>query len=423
MMHDGRASLCVAAAVLFLGAARGGPIDTRLFTFCNRDFNFEVGKVFIIASPGYPNPYPVPLQCTWRGSSPPGTVLMMFCPFFRVPVSERCLREGLHWGVADGSVVYCGGNTLGPLTTSSNSLHVSLYSFRRYNLNVGLVFCEVQVIPANTVTATTPIGTTSPKPPIPSPAGKCGVKGSSRIVGGRPTSVNDYPWHVALRLIKGNEIFCGGSLVSPEWVVTAAHCMWHIYRTEMYVTAGDYERDISANNPLRVIVGVAEVVLHPRYDTFTTDNDIALLRLGKALKYTQAVAPICLPCGMSEKNFEKGKGTVTGWGTTTTGGNMSQVLLEVEIPLLTTKECQEYLGNVITTNMICTYKEGKDACQGDSGGPLAWKDAADLNYLMGIVSWGYGCAEFNWPGVYTKVTNYLDWIQEETSLNFCEGDR
>ncbi|XP_050717404.1 trypsin II-P29-like [Eriocheir sinensis] len=423
MTQNGRASLWVAAAVLLLvGVARGGPAGTRQFSSCGWDFYLNLGEVFYIVSPGFPNPYPVPLQCTWRGSSEPGTLLRMWCPVFNVPVSDRCLREGLHWGVGNGGIVFCGTN-VAPLTTFSNSLHASLYSFRRYHLNAGQVFCEVHVIKADILPVTNSKSTPPSQPLSTAPVSQCGVKGDSRVVGGYVTVLHEWPWQVALRKISDDFIFCGGSLVSPEWVVTAAHCMQYILKTDMYVTVGDYEREISTNNRLRVAVGVETVVSHPQYDTLTVDNDIALLRLSKALEYTLAVAPICLPCGMSETNFQKGTGTVTGWGTTASNGNVSQVLLEAQLPLLTTKECRIYHGNSVTTNMLCTYQEGKDACQGDSGGPLAWKDAANLHYLAGVVSWGYGCADANSPGVYTKVTKYLDWIQKETSINFCGGGR
>lgn len=411
--------MVVAAALLLVGAARGGPARTRQLSF---SFYLNLGEVFYIVSPGFPNPYPVPLQYTWQGRSQPGTLLRMWCPVFHMPASDRCLREGLHWGVGDGGVVFC-GTKLGYLTTLSNSLHVSLYSFRRYYLNAGRVFCEVHVIPANILPVTSSENTPPPQPPSPAPVSQCGVKGPSRVVGGSVTALHEWPWQVALRKIRDDYIYCGGSLVSPEWVVTAAHCMQYIFKTDMYVTVGDYEREINTNNPLRVAVRVERVVSHPQYDTITVDNDIALLRLSQALEYTPAVAPICLPCGMTETNFQKGTGTVTGWGTTVSNGNVSQVLLEATLPMLTTKECQTYHGASVTANMLCTYEKDKDACQGDSGGPLAWKDAANKHYLAGVVSWGYGCGGDKSPGVYTKVTKYLDWIEKETSIKFCTGGR
>lgn len=375
------------------------------------------GQVFYIVSPGFPYPYPVPLQCTWRGWSPPGTLLRMLCSTFIVPASDRCQREGLYWGVGNGGAPFC-GNGFNPLTTYSNSLHVSLYSFRRYPLSEGQVFCEVHVIPNSALTLTTFKTTLDPDPQE-----QCGLKGASRVVGGNVTAEYEWPWQVALRKISDNDIFCGGSLVSRRWVITAAHCLQYIHNTEMYVTLGDNNRQISSDNPFKVSVGVEAVVSHPKYDSMTVDNDIAMLRLSKAVEYNQAVAPICLPCDMTEKTFQGSTGTVTGWGSTAALGDVSSVLQEVTLPILTTEECQVYLSNAITSNMLCTYQAGKDACQGDSGGPLAWEDVDSLYYLAGIVSWGYGCADAESPGVYTKVSKYLPWIQEQTSINFCGGGR
>ena len=111
-----------------------------------------------------------------------------------------------------------------------------------------------------------------------------------------------------------------------------------------------------------------------------------------------------------------------GWGTTSYGGETSDPLMEVAVSVVSTQRCRQYqtISSKITDNMFCTYTEGKDACQGDSGGPLNWQDPSTGRvYLIGITSFGIGCAKPNIPGVYTKITNYLGWIQQYTGTTSC----
>ena len=402
------------AVLLLLGGGDGGTVSPRQSS-CDWQFYLNLGDVFDIISPGFPAPYPSPLYCQWRAWSPPGTLLRMWCSYFLVPTSYQCHTEGLLWESGNQKISFCGYG-IKPIITFYNNFSVSLFSHRWHSMGRGGISCQVHVVSAS------PHGVTSINPdPIPSPQ-QCGVKGGSRVVGGMEAAVNEWPWQVALRLVKDKNITCGGALVSPDWVVTAAHCLQSIPNTDVfYVTVGDYTRDESSVNPFRVAVSVVQMVTHPQFDSLTVDNDIALLRLSRSLEYTPGVAPVCLPCGLTEKTLLHRKGTVTGWGTTAAQGNVSRVLREVELPLLTTKECQQYLSSAVTSNMLCTYMEGKDACQGDSGGPLTCTNADGHYSLVGVVSWGYGCAAASSPGVYTKVTNYIDWIQKVTSIKFCGG--
>lgn len=157
---------------------------------------------------------------------------------------------------------------------------------------------------------------------------------------------------------------------------------------------------------------VAQIVQHPQFDKPTVNNDIALLKLDSPVTFSTAVSPVCLPFRHASKDFNKEVGIITGWGTTTYGGQPSGNLLEVSVPIMSTSACRlnVAVGAKVTDNMFCTYADGKDACQGDSGGPLNWIDpATGRAHLIGITSWGIGCAKPNTPGVYTKV-NVADQI-------------
>ena len=155
-----------------------------------------------------------------------------------------------------------------------------------------------------------------------------------------------------------------------------------------------------------------QVCTHPKYDDRTMDYDIALLRLDKAVSYSDAMRPICLPS--STENFPSGtQCVVTGWGKIRDSGPVSDKLRVASVPVIDhNKYKQMYGGNRITERMTCAGYErgGIDSCQGDSGGPLACMENGTL-VLAGVVSWGFGCANERRPGVYTNTINLKSWIQ------------
>ena len=156
-------------------------------------------------------------------------------------------------------------------------------------------------------------------------------------------------------------------------------------------------------------IAVARVVNHEDYDSWTISNDICLLWLeSEADVSDDMVDTICLPVSGAE--YEEGTMcTVTGWGTTSEGGQLARTLMKVDVPVVSDARCREAYGeNEIADSVICCgYPEGgKDSCQGDSGGPLMCGPCLD-----GIVSWGYGCAQPGFPGVYTQVSYFIDWVK------------
>ncbi|MEO0530235.1 MAG: serine protease [Planctomycetota bacterium] len=233
-----------------------------------------------------------------------------------------------------------------------------------------------------------------------------------RIVGGTPAAPNRYPWMTAL-FYRGCSPsvcqFCGGALVRPNWVLTAAHCA---------AAVGD-------NTPIDVFLGstrltddgerisVAELIVHEAFDPNTLDNDLALLRLESDSE--QEVVPIIEsddPAGLTAAGKSA---TVIGWGRTSEGGESSEKLLEVTVPIVSNEEANAAynpLGSTITDNMIAAGlpEGGKDACQGDSGGPFVVRDAERGLILAGATSWGIGCARPGIPGLYTRLSRYGDWL-------------
>ncbi|XP_077303205.1 serine protease 27-like [Lithobates pipiens] len=250
---------------------------------------------------------------------------------------------------------------------------------------------------------------------------------SNRIVGGTDSLDGEWPWQVAvIDNVLDGEYLCGGSLISPEWVMTAAHCINHPIQLSNYnVYLGMYELGVIDSHT--VIANVSFIITDSKYVSDGDPGDIALIRLATPVTYTEYIMPICLPS--SNTTFPCGTECwVTGWGTRSLEGDVIQngVLQEVMVPLIDHKTCQTLYNHAgddftIQYDQICAgYKNGqKDVCQGDSGGPLVCK-VRDIWYQVGIVSWGNGCAEPYSPGVYTLVTDYQNWISSYLNATFSD---
>ena len=176
--------------------------------------------------------------------------------------------------------------------------------------------------------------------------------------------------------------------------------------SHLAVRVGSY--NLYEEDPGQVDIAVSRVVTHDDYDAWTITNDICLLHLEEEADLSNPnIGTIPLP--PADQDIPEGTMcTVSGWGTTSEGGSLARVLMKVEVPVVSDEDCRDAYGQSdITDSMICAGlpEGGKDACQGDSGGPLT----CGL-YLDGIASWGYGCAEPGFPGVYTQTSYFVDWI-------------
>ncbi|GFY73921.1 proclotting enzyme, partial [Trichonephila inaurata madagascariensis] len=237
----------------------------------------------------------------------------------------------------------------------------------------------------------------------------CGLAASTRIVGGTVSVPHEWSWMVAL--LRRNRFFCGGVIINDWYVLTAAHCILGVRLKDLKVRLGEY--NFNEKNSHQEDIPVAEIKRHALFVTLTFQHDIALLKLRRRIEYTKFIGSICLP-NPGRGTFSDMNATVVGWGTVSFGGKASPVLRQVTIPVWDNDECDKvYRFERITESFLCagSPENGEDACQGDSGGPLMTINEGRWE-VIGIVSWGRRCGDPTFPGVYTRVTTYLDWINE-----------
>lgn len=241
--------------------------------------------------------------------------------------------------------------------------------------------------------------------------------GDPKIIGGELANSEDWSSTVAL-FRKNNEgiPFCGGALIAPRWVLTAAHCAIDEESENLFVRVGttNLEKDGGGEE-----IKIKKVIINPQYNTITFDNDLALLELESSTR----VFPIPLFIGDVPEGTPA---VVVGWGTRnispneSLGFNPSTQLHELQLPIVGQAQCRRIMEDQhnmgpLTDNMLCagTLQGGRDTCQGDSGGPLMVTQDNQTR-LVGVVSWGRGCAEVQTYGVYARVNKFSEWIASYT---------
>merc|ERR1712243_168678 len=308
-----------------------------------------------LESPNYPNLYPNRAKCKWTLMVPAGKEVQVYCESFHIERGDFLRIGSDRWyGRADG-----GGSltipTGGAIGDPQQKLKVVFKSNRRRQGNGFRCTFDVESETGNSTeaTAATTAATTAPAGTC-----QCGIKGgtqSDRIVGGQETEQHEYPWQVGLVSRNGKTPWCGGTLISDRHILTAAHCTEGSTAASIQILLGEHR----TNDDVFTRVDVSQINDDPNYSF--PDGDFSILTL-----------------------------TVT-----------------------TNEVCNNVYGSINALH-ICAMDPGKDSCQGDSGGPLVVKEN-DRWTLIGVVSFGYGCAQPDIPGVYARVTQRMDWIKENTA--------
>ncbi|XP_067283256.1 transmembrane protease serine 9-like [Pseudorasbora parva] len=237
---------------------------------------------------------------------------------------------------------------------------------------------------------------------------------NTKIVGGANAVAGSWPWQASLRRVPSGSHFCGGSLINKEWVLSAAHCVRSTTESDVKIYLG--LQFLSGSNPFEISRAVTQIIPHPSYSPTGQNNDIALLKLSTSVTFNDYIKPVCLAATGSV--FGGGtKSWVTGWGKLHfEDTSIPNTLQEVQIPIVNNSVCNTAYGGIITNNMLCAgvNEGGKDSCQGDSGGPMVSKNSSQW-IQSGVVSFGRDCAQPNFPGVYTRVSQYQSWISSQIS--------
>nr|XP_027227473.1 transmembrane protease serine 9-like [Penaeus vannamei] len=235
--------------------------------------------------------------------------------------------------------------------------------------------------------------------------------GGFRISGGQPASKHSYPW-IAI-LFNGRKPFCGGSLIDRTHILTAAHCVAHMSQfdiSNLRVRLGAH--NIMSRESTAQEFKVTRVVRHKDYNSMKLYNDVAMLTLERPAVYTAQVRPVCLD--KSQRRYAAIRdGRQVQLGSMYEGGPQSPTLYQVRLRVWSNEDCARKYGRAapggIVDSYLCAGQDGKDSCQGDSGGPLV-KYENGVWTQVGLVSWGIGCGKGHYPGVYSRISSFLPWI-------------
>ncbi|KAK9309603.1 hypothetical protein QLX08_000821 [Tetragonisca angustula] len=336
--------------------------------------------------------YTEEVSCSWTVVS--DYKINLSCTVFELPWSDNCFKDSLAVQISASSVHrYCGNGSFN-IQSESNSMVITLQSMPL--TNGGRFFCEVKALS---------------RPQNPENC-SCGRKNPSRIVGGTNAGVHEFPMMCGIVDATQRIVFCGATIISDRYVLTAAHCIINRDLQNLGALVGDYDLETGTDTNATVLHRVIQSIIHPRYNQRDNENDVGILKTEKYITFNNQVGPVCLPFQHSPDTFGGNYVELLGWGTTDFGGPPSDILQKVTLSVLTNQQCSKTYPN-ITRNQICTYAEGKDSCQMDSGGPVLWQDPTTRRLvLIGIISMGRGCGVT--AGLNTRVGAYIDWIVSVT---------
>ncbi|XP_042738002.1 ovochymase-2 isoform X3 [Lagopus leucura] len=389
---------------------------------------FEEG---VLQSMHYPEHYSNLADCQWIICAPEDHVIKLTYQSFEVEESEDCSYDAVtvYEDVEKEEEIArsCGFVLPAPVLSSSSMMLVVFHSdetenFEGFRATITFVHVtDLDTLDSASVQVFENTNMTEEELQV-TADDVCGMPSNqprfifSRIIGGEEAVPHSWPWQVSIQI--SDQHICGGAVVAKEWIVTAAHCFnsKELFRNLWMVVTGIHDLTEQEYRQKR---SVKQYIIHPSFNKITMDSDIALLQLAEPLEFNHYVHPVCLPA-KEEVVQPSSVCIVTGWGAQEEDREKNKKLHQLEVPILMLEACQTYYINLpsrVTQRMICAgfpLEEGKDSCTGDSGGPLVCpsKDGSGFYTLNGITSWGLGCGRKSYPGVYTNVGVFVDWIKQ-----------
>ncbi|KAH8285257.1 hypothetical protein KR054_006807 [Drosophila jambulina] len=373
------------------------------FEGCDNTYNLQPGTTYV-ESPYYPRNYPGGTSCRYKFTAPLDYNIQVQCTIGLPSNNGACTTDNF-WLDSEGDLLMRGAeNFCGSGSFSRESLFRELvFAYISTGTQGGSFRCVLTTVKQNC---------------------NCGWSATQRIVNGENAGANEFPSMVALKDVTKpyEKSFCGGTIVAHRYIVTAAHCVYHVAQaTNIVAIVGTNDLNSPSSSRYYQQYNIQGVKIHPQYSP-DVNNDIAILQTASNINWSRGVGPACLPPEGTIQTFSYDTVDVIGYGTIFFSGPVSNGLQKINLMVVDNRDCQsEYSDVNIYPTQMCTYDysgNSRDSCQYDSGGPVILRKARQ--FLLGIISFGKSCAETAYPmGINTRVSSYVRWIRDNIGNSNC----